>query len=52
MTTKEIQDYLKDNTHLSDQVINVIAPQILMKLNFDSIFYQIDCIAYQLTCDD
>ena len=51
MTEKDIKGYLKDNTQYSDQVINAITPQILKSLNYESIYYQIDVLAYQLTTD-
>ena len=47
----DIKGYLQDNTDLSDEVINYIAPQILNRLDYQPIYNQIDVLAHQLTTD-
>jgi hypothetical protein len=51
MTSDDIKTYLQDNTDLSDDVINIITPQILNQLNYQPMYYQIDILAHQLTTD-
>ena len=51
MTSEDIKNYLEDTTDLSDEVISVIAPQILKKLDYQYIYDQIDVLAHELTKD-
>lgn len=48
MTNDEIRIYLEDNTDLSDEEIAIITPEIYNRLDYSSMFEQIDNLALLL----